>query len=266
MSITTLDQLIAGMRPAVDFYKSITPTLVASRPHSLFYLGGLPGAATASSAGLSGEALTSYAGQLPYGNPASGSSYLARFQGQATIAGTLLLCDRLWQNSGITITSTGSQTITSATFPARDNNGSTNGEGVLVGVEVSAATGAGTPTLTLGYTNSDGTNSRTATNLYATVASSAIGAFYPIGLQAGDKGVRSIETYQQSATWTSGTIHLVAYRVLSRLDLGATPVNAIDALVGGMPRAYDNTVPFLIFIPSTTTASYISGHVIWSHG
>lgn len=266
MSITTLDQLIAGMRPATDFYKSITPTLVASRPHSLFYLAGLPGAATASSAGLSGEALTSYAGQLPYGNPVSGSSYLARFQGQATIAGTLLLCDRLWQNSGITITSTSSQTITSATFPARDNNGSTNGEGVLVGVEVSATTGSGSPTLTVGYTNSDGTAGRSASNLFVTASSSTIGVFHPIGLQAGDKGVRSIETYQQSATWTSGTIHLVAYRVLSRLDLGSTPINAIDALVGGMPRAYDNTVPFLIFIPSTTTASYISGHVIWSHG
>lgn len=266
MSITTLDQLIAGMRPASDFSKSATPTLVASRPHSLFYLAGLPGAASAPSPGLSGEALTSYAGQLPFGNPSSGSAYLARFQGQATIAGTLLLCDRLWQNSGITITSTGSQTINSVAFPARDNNGSVNGEGVLVGVEVSSATGSGTPTLTLGYTNSDSTSSRSSTNLYPTAASSAIGAFYPIGLQAGDKGVKSIQTYQQSATWTSGTIHLVAYRILSRLDLGATPINAIDALVGGMPRAYDNTVPFLIFIPSTTTASYISGHVIWSHG
>jgi hypothetical protein len=53
---------------------------------------------------------------------------------------------------------------------------------------------------------------------------------------------------------------------LARLDLPATPINSIDAITGGMPRAYDNTVPFLIFIPSTTTASSISGQVVWSHG
>lgn len=266
MAITTADQLLAGMRPAHDFLKSVTPTLVAGRPHSLFYLSGMPGAATASAAGLAGEALTSYAGALPFGNPSSGSAYLARFQAQATIPGTLLLCDRLWHNSGFTITSTGAQTVDSVAWPARDANGATDGVGILCGVEVSAATGAGTPTLTLGYTNAANATSRTATNVIATVASSAIGAFYPIGLQAGDTGIRSIQNLTLSATWTSGTIHLVAYRILARLDLGATPINAIDALTGGMPKAYDNTVPFLIFIPSTTTASVISGHVLWSHG
>jgi hypothetical protein len=120
--------------------------------------------------------------------------------------------------------------------------------------------------LTLGYTNSANAGTKTATNVIATVSISAAGAFYPIGLQAGDYGIRSIQTFTLSGTWTSGTIHLVAYRVLARLDLGVTPINAIDALTGGMPKAYDNTVPFLIFIPSTTTASVISGHVIWSHG
>jgi len=266
MSITTVDQLIAGMQAPFEFFKSVTPTLVAGRPHSLFYLGGMPGAATAPSPGIGGAALTTYDGQLPFGNPVSGSCYLARLAGMATIAGTLLLCDRVWHNSGITITSTSPQTIDSVTWPARDNNGATSGAGVLVGVEVSAATGAGTPTLTLGYTNQAGTASRSATNVLATVASSAIGAFYPIGLQAGDSGIRSIQTLTLSATWTSGTIHLVGYRVLARLDLPTTPINSIDAITGGMPRAYDNTVPFLIFIPSTTTASTVSGQVIWSHG
>lgn len=266
MAITTVDQLLAGMRPGHAFMKAVTPTLVAGRPHSLFYLAGLPGAGAEPTPGLSGEALTAFPGQLPFGNPASGSAYLARFQAQATIAGTLLLCDRLWHNSGITITSNSPQTINSVTFPARDDNGSTNGDGVLCGVEVRTATGAGTPTLSIGYTNSDNTDSRTASGVLTGVASSAIGAFYPIGLQAGDKGIRSIQTYTQSATWTSGAIHLVAYRVLARLDIPASLTNALDALTGGMPKAYDNTVPFLIFIPSTTTASVISGNVVWSHG
>ena len=70
-----------------------------------------------------------------------------------------------------------------------------------------------------------------------------------------------------SATMTSGSVSLVAYRVLARLELTVANVpNAIDALTSGFPRIYDNTVPFLIFIPSTTTASNIIGHVIWTQG
>lgn len=267
MAITTLDLAIAGMKPPLDFMKSTTPTLVAGRHHSLAYLAGNPGAMAAPSPGLAGATLTTYLGQLPYTNPVSGSKYIARMCGYATIAGTLLLCDRLWHNSGFTITSTSPQTVDSVEFPARDNNGSVNGEGVLIGVEVSVITGAGTPTLTLGYTNSDNQNGKTATNNFAAVAASAVGAFYPIGLQAGDKGVKSIQTLTLSATWTSGTIHLVAYRVLARLELPLAQVpNTFDLVTGGMPKCFDNSVPFFIFIPSTTTASIIGGNLIFTEG
>jgi len=266
MAITTLDQLAAGMQYPRQILKAATPALVLGRPHSLFYLAGIPGAASAPSPGLAGEALTTYAGQIPFDNPVTGNTYFARLVANATIAGQLLLCDRLWHNSGITITSNTEQTVNSVTFPARDANGSTDGVGVLLGVEVSAATGAGTPTLTIGYTNAAGTDTRTATNIVNTVASSAIGAFYPIGLQAGDTGVRSVQTYTQSATWTSGTVHLVAYRVLACLDLGAQTPNSVDAVTGGMIRMYNNSVPFLIWIPTTTTATTISGQVLWSQG
>lgn len=267
MAITTIDGVLAGMQPGREFMKAVTPTLVAGRPHSLFYLAGNPGAADAPTPGAEGEALTSFTGQLPFGNPSAGNAYLARFQASASIAGQLLLCDRLWHNSGLAINTASSQTVDSVAFPARDANGSSNGDGVLLAVEIRTATGAGTPTLTIGYTNSAGDSGRSATNIIKTVASSAVGAFYPIGLQAGDSGVRSVQSYQQSATWTSGALHLVAYRVLARLDLPLAHVaNAIDAVTGGFPKAWNNTVPFLVFIPSTTTASVVGGHIVWTHG
>jgi hypothetical protein len=266
--ITTLDGIIAGLKPQIQFGKAATPTLVAGRPHSLAYLAGNPGAMAAPTPGLAGAALTAYNGQLPFTNPAGGSNkYLAGLRGRATIAGTLLLCDRLWHNSGFTITINTAQTVNSVAFPARDIAGTTNGDGVLVGVEVSGATGAGTPTLTLGYTNQANASGKTATNTVPTVATSAIGAFYPIGLAAGDTGVRSIQTFTLSATWTSGTIHLVAYRVLAEVDLPAAfQPGYADAILAGFPRAFDNTVPFLIFIPQTTTASQITGSVLWAEG
>lgn len=267
MAITTRDQLLAGMQPPWSFVKAVSGTLVAGRPFTPLYTAGFPGAAVAPTPGLSGAALTSYAGQLPWANPAAGWAYLARFEAMATQAGRLMLCDRLWHNSGITITQTTAHTINSVTLPARDRTGTTDGVDVQVGVEVSAATGAGTPTLTVGYTNSANGNSRTGTNAIATSASSPIGTFYPIGLQAGDVGVRSIQSFTLSATWTSGTIHLVAYRVLASLSLTQANVSsAVDALTAGMPRAYNDTVPFLLFIPNTTTSSNISGQVVWAHG
>lgn len=268
MAITTRDGALAGMQWPREFAKAITPTLVAGRPHSLFYLGGMPGAAVAPTPGITGAALTTYAGQLPWTNPASGNSYLARFQGMATQAGTLMLCDRLWHNSGYTITSTAEQTHTSSVvIPSRDANGAALGDGVFAAVEVSGATGAGTPTLTHKYTNQAGTADKTATNIDATVATSAAGAFYRIGLAAGDTGVRKSQSLTLSATWTSGTIHTVLYRVLARLELtGANIPNAVDAITGGFPRLYNDTVPFLVFIPNTTTASYISGQAIWTQG
>lgn len=267
MAITTLDGALAGMKPPTYFSKAVTGTLVAGRPFSPFYLAGVPGAATAPSPGLAGAALTTYAGQLPI-PAASGNTHLARFSGVSSAqAGVLLLCDRLWHNSGFTITSTGAQTINSAAWPARDMNGSTNGVGVILGVEISSATGAGTPTITVSYTNDANTSGRTGTNSVATVATSAAGTFYPIGLAAGDTGVRSVQTLTLSATWTSGTMHLVAYRVLASLELGAAGLpNAIDALTSGMPRCYDNTVPFLVYIPQTTTTTQLTGTAVFTQG
>lgn len=262
----TLNQHLAGMQPGREIFKVASPTLVAGRLHSYFYVAGMPNGASTPSPGMSGESLSTHEAQLPFPNAGSGlNTYLARLMLTATIPGQMLVCDRLWHNSGITITSTGAQTIDSAAFPARDDNESINGAGVLIGVEVSAATGVGTPNLTIGYTNSAGTASRSAQQIGATVASSAIGAFYPIALQGGDSGVRSIQTYTQSATWTSGTIHLVAYRVLARLGIPVANVPAsMDLVTGGQPKAWNNSVPFLIFLPSSTTATTLNGHVIWS--
>lgn len=349
MAITTLDQVIAGMQYPREIVKAATPTLVAGRPHSLFYLAGSPPAAVApanvaitsssvanptvittathglatgdqisisghtgstpaldgvhtatvltsttftipvdvtvggtggvmcsinkgagsGTPGIRGVVLTSFPGQIPFTNPESGkNTYLARFQGQATIAGSLLLCDRLWHNGGISPVITTEQLFNgSAQIPARDGNGANLGNGVLAAVEISAAMGSGTPTLTLKYTNSEGIADKTATNIIATVASAAIGVFYMIGLAAGDTGIQKAQSLTLSVTWTSGTIHVVLYRILARLEIPLAWVpNAIDALTSGFPRLFDNTVPFLVWIPTTTTATVTQGHVIWTQG
>lgn len=270
MAITTLDGAAAGAQAARDFTKSVTATLVAGRPASTWALGGRPGAGSFNGT-LNGVALSSTSGlvngQIPHYNPSSGNAHLHRLTGRATQPGVIKVLDRLWHNGGYTITSTSAQNTTFPGLPARSLDGTANGDGVLLGLEISAATGAGTPTITIGYTNQAGTASRTATNIIATVASSAIGAFYEIGLQAGDTGVRSVQSLTLSATWTSGTMNLVAYRVIAELPVSAAHVGAeLDFLTGGAPRLYDGTVPFLVFVPNTTTATSVSGTYVETHG
>lgn len=267
MAITTLDGIIAGMQYPRAFSKAVTATLVAGRVASHWALGGNPGAGSYDTT-LNGVALTAPVnGQIPFTDPASGNAYLARLQATATQAGVLILADRLWHNGGYTITSTSAQNSTTPTWPARDANGSTNGEGVFLALEISAAAGAAAPTITCTYTNSGGTGSRTATNIMATANSPAIGATYLIGLQSGDLGVRSLQSVQLSVSWASGTMNMVAYRPLAYLEIpGALIPNAIDALTGGFPQLYNGTVPYFMFIPNTTTATILNGQVVYSHG
>ena len=265
MAITTLDGAIAGMLPPENLIK-VGAATVAGRHYSPFYVAGRPGAAVAPTPGLAGAALTTYTGQIPFTNPGSGNSYLARFSGACNVAGTLLLCDRLWHNSGFTVTSTGSQTVNSVAWPARDRDGSTNGADILIGAEVSTVMGAGTPTWTMGYTNSAGTAGRSIVTA-AQSATMAVGSFIPIQLAAGDVGVRSVQTWQQSATMTSGVYHLVAYRILARVPCPIAGVDgAVDAITSGFPRLYDNTVPFLLWLPNTTTAPALSAQMIVTQG
>lgn len=270
MSVTTLDQVVAGFQPTRFFSKAVTPTLVAGRPASLWGLGGIPGAGSFDNT-LNGVTLSSssaqVAGQLPHVDPGSGLAYVAQLMATASQAGILLVLDRLWHNGNISATSTSPQSITSPTWPARDDNASTNGTGVLLALEVSAATGAGTPTITISYTNQAGTSGRTATNIIATNASSAAGALYFIGLQAGDTGVRSVQSITLSQTWTSGTINLVAYRVLGAVGIatGGIPAKE-DAVTLGMPTVPNGAVPWLAFVPSATTATNVIGTYVETQG
>ena len=154
----------------------------------ILIVAGRPGAAAANVAGTAGLALTSYSGQIPFSNPVSGNTYLARMSATVNVGGTLVLCDRLWHNSGLSAVSNTLQSFTSAAWPARDMDGSTDGRGVRIGLEVATVMGAGTPTFKLDYTNSAGDTGHTITTA-AQATTMAVGSFIPIELAAGDVGV-----------------------------------------------------------------------------
>jgi len=268
VAITTLDGFSAGNLPPTEFFKVGTAPKAAGVLHSQFYASGNPQAAAIASPGLNGAALTSYAGMIPFTNPGSGYSYLSRLVAWATVSCSLLVCDRLWHNSGIAVTTTGAQGITTPTWPTRDKNGATAGVGIMVGLEVTAATtNAGAVTnCTLAYTGDDG-NTGTAT-MASFPATASLGTFVPFQFDGTKNhgGVRAISGLTLGTSLVTGSVALVAYRVLTMIGLTANIVNQLDILTGSAVRLYDNTVPFILQLPTATTATTIGGHLIVAQG
>lgn len=271
MAIGSIDNIVAGMQFSRPISKALSGTLVAGRPFSFWPIAGAPGAGSYNTT-LAGVALNSTGGQVDgqinFINPPGGQNcHLARLAATCTQAALVILADRLWHDGGIAITSTAAQTINSPTLPARDNTGTSNGDGVLCMLETSAVVGSASPTLTLSYTNQDGVTGRTATNLIGTGSTSQIGPSWMFELQSSDTGIRSIQSYTQSASWISGTVHLVLYRPLAFLETKlAFHTATVDLLSSGRVELFAGTVPYFIFIPSISGGTGIQGSLQYTFG
>jgi hypothetical protein len=269
MAITTIDGVLAGMKPLEDWLK-VGPTLEAAGVwHSLYLATGRPSAAAAPSAGLNGVTLSApFSGAFPYTNPVSANSYLSRLFATGNQPGQVMLYDRLWHNSGIAVATTTNQAITSGAMPARDQNGATNGDGLIAALEVyTATTNAGAITnTTLSYTNQAGTAGRTAT-MASFPATAVAGTLVQFQLQAGDTGIRSIQGITLGTSYVTGSIGLVVYRPISVVTITAAGIgDNVDALTSGFPRIYDGSALFLAFLGTSTTAPTVYGQFGYTQG
>jgi hypothetical protein len=254
MAITTVSGIASGLLPPVVSYKTSPGGTSNSGPFqwvSNWYETGYPVAATAYTGGLTGQAVTTSAAAYPYPNPPSGNSYLARVTrggnaGPAAVS-NLMIVDRLWENSGLDRTSTTAQALSSATWPARDINGSTAGEGVYIALEVSTAVTGGTVAVavTMVYTNSAGAPSKSGSTFFGGRVNPPRGQWYVLGLANGDTGVQSVQSITFSVSWgTAGVLNLVAFRPLAVLECTADAQRSTieDAISMAMPRLYNNTI------------------------
>lgn len=232
---------------------------------------GFPGAWAPGTPGLNGRntdgTAVGDAGCIPIKNPATGANYLTELQMAAAVNHSHLIFDCLWVNSGLVITTTTAQNITFGTLPARDVNGTTNGEGCMIAILCTAAVGlaAVASNATISYTNSDGTAGRTAT-LSAIVGSQApatpvIGTLIWFNLAAGDKGVRSVQSVTLGTSWVSGTISLMITRDIA--TIGTTIPNVSAQKIIGTPgiRLYNGSCLLHCVLSSATTATFFSGEL-----
>lgn len=267
MAITSLAGIESG---TVRSSYLIRPTSVNGsliRPHNLLYVGGgYPGNASVNSNGLSGAAVTSYTGSIDIPE-ASNTTYIKAVNVSAANAGIFMLCDLLWHNSGLSLTATTPQIINSVAFAARDSNGSSNGEGVIAALFVTGLTGTGTPQLSLGYTNQAGAASRSSNGVTISASSSLAGASYFFGMQTGDTGIRSIQSYQQDVTWTSGTAHLAAFRPILTVPVYSSVKRYYaDITENGLVKIFNSSVLFGLYFSSSGNMNGMSATIEYTQG
>lgn len=183
--------------------------------------------------------------------------------------------------TAINITDAGTGTHTVTWLLPRYTNGA--GLNAIFFNPQATALGAGTPNLSLGYTNSEQTGSRatptvlpvgktaaTNSHILYTGATAAGKYTYAVPRQGGDAGIAQIDTIQNSSTYTSGMYSVALYKELARLPITTTGVAAERNFrfeVPSMPRIYDGAALYWIYISGTTTPANaaFSGHldIVW---
>lgn len=275
MSIININSVISGMIQPIEFWKAGTTSEAAGVMVSTWFLSGNPLTGVVSTAGLAGETLTttSGGGAIYFRNPNSGYTYLSKLEFNSSATSThYIVCDRLWHNSGLPATGINNLAINSVAWPSRcpDASGSLtpniSGYNIMAALEFSVASTAATvSTSYINYTNSDGISNRTGICILP--ASPAINTFAPFALASGDLGIKSIENITIGSGQVSATFRLVAYREIAHIALRTTnSIGKWDAINIGMPRMFDNSVPFIVYTPDSTTARTIFGKIGYSQG
>lgn len=184
------------------------------------------------------------------------------------------------------VTTTGAQTLNNTlTLPSRDRTGTVDGVGVQALIVPSTVMGAATPNITLGYTNAAGVASRATPaapalplgNSAAAVtqvvhSGTGAGKYGPfVPLQAGDTGIRSVQSINLSASYVSGVLNLILCRPLLTLPMTTIGVACERDLLNqlpSLPRVYDGAcLAWLMYSGAATPVnSAFYGHLdfAWS--
>ena len=233
--------------------------------------GGFPGAWSPGTPGVNGRATdgtqTADNGCIPIANPATGSNFLTELIMQANVNHSHLFFDCLWVNSGVVVTTTTAQTLTTPTLPARDINGGTAGEGCMIAMLTTTANtnAAAITNATISYTNSKGVAGRTA-RLTAIAGSQitispVIGTITWFNLDAGDTGVSSIQSVTLGTSLVAGAVSFMICRDIA--SIGTTIANVAAQKVLGAPgtRLYNGTCMLHCYLASATTATFCNGEL-----
>lgn len=265
MAVSTLDGLVAALAQGEirNFMKTPTTTEGAGFFHSLWRAPGSPGAGAAEGTVNGSIPTDATAGSFPFVNAAgAANNYIGYIAAASTVAGTLILYDRLWHNSGLV---GNVATLQSFTQPSLTRY--TSGEGVELWGEVYTAMGATASTFTCIYTDQSGNTGNSAT--YAMPANAlAADQMFPFVLASGDYGVRDVDSVQLSiSTGTAGNFGLVLLKRLLTIPLQTQNVAAVyDAFSSGLREVSDDACLAFMIQCSATNQGVIGGELTLAKG
>lgn len=237
------------------------PVTVAGRAVSLWTYDGMPaGGAVPTAAAIPDRSLQ---GALPFLVATGGrDTHLIGAMVTPTAAGVYLLYDRLMHIGGLSSTSATDQTVQGGTpTPAITRN--TGGAGNIAWYEIYTIIGTTATTLTMTYTNQDGTSARTSTINIGATGFRELTRAQRIPLAAGDTGIRAIEKVKLTGTTgTLGDLGITLAQPLAWLPVGAVGTAGWrDYTTGlpGIPVIDPDACLALMFIPTSTAAPELWG-------
>jgi len=201
-------------------------------------------------------------GALKQINPSGGrEKWLLGHEVGCSVAGVLVLYDRLFHIGGLSGTAITPQGVQTAGLPALTRN--TGGIGNEIWIEIYTAIGTA-QTITATYVNEAGTLNRT------TPAAAIGGAglqeaqrMIPLPLAAGDQGVRSVDSVTLSAsTGTAGNFGVTIARPLLALPVPATGMGYLRDTIAGLPsipKIDTDACLALAWLANSTTGPQIHG-------
>lgn len=264
MAITP-DAIAAALAatPEFDIVKASATAEGAGTWHSLWKVAGTPAAGANPplfSAGSGYANDDTKLGSWTYVNPAAGANdYLAQTEAIGSVAGSLVIYDRLWTCSGFgTVVTTAQNVTTPGTIPARDALGAANGAGVEIWGEVYTSPGATAATWTVSYTDAGGTAGRSASYAHPANAES-VGQMFPFSMP--NPGCRAIASFQASATsGTAGDVGVTLLRRIAKIPLTVANVATVmDWAMTGLPEIFDDSCLALMVQCTTTSTGIILG-------
>jgi hypothetical protein len=204
-------------------------------------------------------------GGIQQGNASASGLRLARLTANSTNAAPfcLILCDRLSHQGGLSGTGVGAQTTN---LPTAALTRSTSGVGVMAAVEIYTQVGATPQTFTCSYTNELGTAARTSLAVPiggTSVQEVLINKFQIMTLQAGDFGVRSVESLTLSgSTGTIGNFGVALFRPIMSFPGVYDEMSEFDAMLGLCANMHLIPQNACLWWLVATTTGTIPGHMV----
>jgi hypothetical protein len=264
MAFAGYNTFLSSLQEQISINSNITVNAIATaRLHDLFSASLNPVTGVISAAPTTAVALNkSNTSALNYYLPdySTDSPYLIGSRTASAIAtGVYFIIDRLSHQGGLSAIVTTAQTTN---LPTAALTRYTDGVGVMIGLTLYSAIGATATTVTASYTNQAGTAGKT------TVAQSFGGSFTNnahrmifLPLEAGDTGVRSVESVTVSATTGgAGNFGVTLFKILGAIcldNLQNTSVNDIitGGFIGGIPSFSDSAHLGLLSLLNTSTTT-----------